>query len=143
MNIKKKYLPSKRSFVDSFLVMDVLSESKKIESLGKKVFHLELGEPLIRKNEFINKEIHRLVDLNLPGYSPSNGISELRERISEFYLNKSINIDPQQIFITSGSSGAFVLVFLTCFDPGDNVAIFSPSYPAYRNIFNNKRKFYD
>ena len=134
MNIKKKYLPSKRSFVDSFLVMDVLSESKKIESLGNKVFHLELGEPLNRKNELINKEIQRLVDLNLPGYSPSNGIPELRDRISEFYSNKSININPEQVFVTSGSSGAFVLVFLACFDPGDDVAIFSPSYPAYRNI---------
>ena len=134
MSIKKKYLPSKRSFVDSFLVMDVLSESKKIESLGNKVFHLELGEPLNRKNELINKEIQRLVDLNLPGYSPSNGIPELRDRISEFYSNKSININPEQVFVTSGSSGAFVLVFLACFDPGDDVAIFSPSYPAYRNI---------
>ena len=134
MNTKKKYLPSKRSFVDSFLVMDVLAESEKIESRGNKVFHLELGEPLMRKNKLITKDIQRLVNLNLPGYSPSNGIKELRDRISEFYRDKNINIEPEQVFITSGSSGAFVLTFLTCFDPGDHVAIFNPSYPAYRNI---------
>ena len=134
MNIKKKYLPSKRSFVDSFLVMDVLAESKKIESNGNEVFHLELGEPLAIKNKLFNKDVQRLISINLPGYTPSNGIKELREKISEFYNSKNASVEPDQIFITSGSSGAFVLTFLTCFDPGDNIVIFNPSYPAYRNI---------
>ena len=46
MSIKKKYLPSKRSFIDSFLVMDVLEKSNSLETKGRQVYHLELGEPL-------------------------------------------------------------------------------------------------
>ena len=45
-----------------------------------------------------------------------------------------MDIDPDRIFITTGSSGAFLLTFLACFDVGDEVAIFNPVYPAYRNI---------
>ena len=43
MTIKKNYLPSKRSFIEKFFVMDVLSKAKSIEGKGKKIYHLELG----------------------------------------------------------------------------------------------------
>ena len=45
MNIKKNYIPSNRSSVDSFYVMDVLAKAKEMEAIGKKIFHFELGEP--------------------------------------------------------------------------------------------------
>jgi aspartate/methionine/tyrosine aminotransferase len=51
-----------------------------------------------------------------------------------YYLQYKIEIDKDQVFITTGSSGAFLLTFLSCFDPGSRVAIFNPVYPAYRNI---------
>ena len=60
---------------------------------------------------------------------------ELRNKISEFYKNQhNLEISSDQIFITSGSSGAFVLTFLASFDPGKKIGIFNPVYPAYRNI---------
>lgn len=134
MNIKKNYLPSKRSFVDNFLVMEVLAQSQKIQKTGRKIFHFELGEPIPRTPKKILNEAKRLINLNLPGYTPSNGIKELREKISEHYLARKIKVNASNIFITTGSSGAFLLTFLSCFDPGDRVVIFNPSYPAYRNI---------
>ena len=130
----KTYFPSKRSNIDSFLVMDVLQQSKLLEENGKKIFHLELGEPLNKTPLLVQKEAKRLINSQIPGYTPSNGIFDLRKKISEYYKKKKIEIDSDQIFITTGSSGAFVLSFLACFDPGDKVAIFSPVYPAYRNI---------
>ncbi len=132
---KNTYLPSKRSKIDSFLVMDVLQQSKLLEENGKKIFHLELGEPLNKTPLIVQKEAKRLINSEIPGYTPSNGIFELRKKISDYYKKiKNIEIDSDQIFITTGSSGAFILSFLACFDPGDKIAIFSPVYPAYRNI---------
>ena len=132
---KNTYLPSKRSQIDSFLVMDVLQQSKLLEENGKKIYHLELGEPLNKTPLIVQKEAKRLINSQIPGYTPSNGIFDLRKRISDYYKKiKNIEIDSDQIFITTGSSGAFILSFLACFDSGDKVAIFSPVYPAYRNI---------
>ena len=129
------YLPANRSNIDSFYVMELLYNANKLEATGKKIFHLELGEPIPKTPIAVLKEASRLSRLCLPGYTPSNGIEELREKISEFYKDRySLKIDSEQIFITTGSSGAFLLTFLSCFDKGSRVAIFNPVYPAYRNI---------
>ena len=129
------YLPANRSNIDSFYVMELLYNANKLEANGKKIFHLELGEPIPKTPKVVLKEASRLSRLPLPGYTPSNGIEELREKISKFYKYRyNLKINSEQIFITTGSSGAFLLTFLSCFDKGSRVGIFNPVYPAYRNI---------
>ena len=129
------YLPANRSNIDSFYVMELLYNANRLEANGKKIFHLELGEPIPKTPKVVLKEASRLSRLSLPGYTPSNGIEELREKISKFYKYRyNLKINSEQIFITTGSSGAFLLTFLSCFDKGSRVGIFNPVYPAYRNI---------
>ncbi|MEE2695057.1 MAG: aminotransferase class I/II-fold pyridoxal phosphate-dependent enzyme [Pseudomonadota bacterium] len=131
----KTYYPAQRSNVDSFLVMDLLYSANQLEANGKNIFHLELGEPQPKTPKKVVNEAARLSKLSLPGYTPSNGIISLRKKVADYYFsNYKIRIDKDQVFITSGSSGAFLLTFLSCFDPGSRVAIFNPVYPAYRNI---------
>ena len=131
----KLFFPSKRSNIDSFKVMQLLSDASNLENNGKKVYHLELGEPIQFTPLIVRNEVKRLINLNLPGYTPSNGIKELRKKISNFYEYKyNLNINHDNIFITTGSSGAFLLSFISCFDKEQKVAIFNPVYPAYRNI---------
>ncbi len=132
---KNLYHPSSRSNIDSFYVMDLLYRANKLEANGKKIFHLELGEPLPKSPKRVLREASLLSKQNLPGYTPSNGIEILREKISKYYFSRyKLKISKDQVFITTGSSGAFLLTFLSCFDPGAKVAIFNPVYPAYRNI---------
>ncbi len=131
----KFFFPSKRSNIDSFKVMQLLSDANKLENLGKKVYHLELGEPPQLTPLLVKNEVKKLINSNLPGYTPSNGIKELRKKISNFYQSRyKLNINHDNIFITTGSSGAFLLSFISCFDKGQKVGIFNPVYPAYRNI---------
>ena len=69
------------------------------------------------------------------GYTVALGIPELRQAIADSYADKfglSVGID--DVVLTTGSSGGFLLAFLACFDAGDRVAIASPGYPCYRNI---------
>ena len=132
---RKIYKPSIRSNVSPFYVMNLLEKAKKMELEDKKVYHLELGEPQIKTPNLIKDEVQRLVKKGIAGYTPSNGIYPLRKKISEYYKRKyQVEVSEDRVFITTGSSGAFLLSFLLNFDSGDRVAIFNPVYPAYRNI---------
>ena len=121
----KFFFPSKRSDVDSFKVMQLLSDASTLENNGKKIYHLELGEPPQLIPLLLKNEVERLVSLNLPGYTPSNGIEELRKKISNFYkLKYKLDINHDNIFITTGSSGAFLLTFISCIDEGQKFSFY-------------------
>ena len=63
------------------------------------------------------------------------GILSLREKIAHYYQTRyDIAIDPGRIIVTTGSSGGFLLAFLSAFDEGDKVGLSTPCYPAYKNI---------
>ncbi len=69
------------------------------------------------------------------GYSVALGIPELRTAIAQTYSARHrLVVDPNDVVITTGSSGGFLLAFLACFDVGDRVVVSSPGYPCYRNI---------
>ena len=69
------------------------------------------------------------------GYTVALGIPELRTAIAGSYADRhGLVVDPDDVVVTTGSSGGFLLAFLACFDVGDRVAIASPGYPCYRNI---------
>jgi aspartate/methionine/tyrosine aminotransferase len=69
------------------------------------------------------------------GYTTALGTPSLRARIARHYREQhSLDVDPARIVVTTGSSGGFILAFLSLFEPGDRVAIASPGYPPYRNI---------
>ena len=96
----KYYFPSNRSNVDSFYVMSLLAKASSLEKKGKEIFHFELGEPQISTPPPIIEEIKKLLKLNLPGYTPSNGIEKLRIEISKFYhIKYKVDVNPNQIFI--------------------------------------------
>jgi aspartate/methionine/tyrosine aminotransferase len=75
------------------------------------------------------------LDNSVLGYTVALGIPELRSAIAGSYQDRDgLVVDPDDVVITTGSSGGFLLAFLACFDVGDRVAIASPGYPCYRNI---------
>ncbi|HEY6681778.1 MAG TPA: aminotransferase class I/II-fold pyridoxal phosphate-dependent enzyme, partial [Propionibacteriaceae bacterium] len=76
-----------------------------------------------------------MVDHTPLGYSETFGIKPLRREIAAHYRRwYALDIDEDQIALTTGSSGAFLLGFLAAFDHGDRIALTRPGYPAYRNI---------
>ena len=85
--INRKYFPSKRSNIDSFYVMDLLYNANKLEANGKKIYHLELGEPQPKTPKEYLRRQQGCHLLSLPGYTPSNGIEILRVEISKYYEN--------------------------------------------------------
>src|SRR5690606_39628716 len=68
------------------------------------------------------------------GYTNAKGIISLREGLAQYYTQQhGVNVDPELILATTGSSAGFVLAFHTAFRPGARIAITRPGYPAYVN----------
>ncbi len=126
---------SRRSVVDPFIVMDVMEAARKREAAGGDVIHMEVGQPGTpaprRAIEALDREMRR----DPLGYTVALGLPALRERIAKLYKDRhGLNISPDRVVITTGSSAGFLLSFLTLFDACDRVAIADPGYPSYRNI---------
>lgn len=106
--------------------MQITDEVGRRRHAGHDVVSLCAGEPSARPAPGT---------LQPAGYTGPLGTTPLREAIAGHYRSwYGVEVDPARVAVTTGSSGAFQLVFLTAFDPGDRVALVSPGYPAYRNI---------
>jgi aspartate/methionine/tyrosine aminotransferase len=135
---KAKHLlvPSSRSDVPPFIVMDVMAAAARIESQGGHVIHMEVGQPAAAAPSTARAAAKAALESggNL-GYTQALGIASLRTRIARHYREAyRIAVDAGRVVVTTGSSGGFILAFLALFEPGDRVAIASPGYPPYRHI---------
>ena len=128
---------SRRGQVKPFIVMDVMREANLLESRGAEVLHLEVGQPSTSAPDRVLEAAKRKIKTDRLGYTDALGIPQLRERITEHYYEKyGLSLNSDRVVVTTGSSGGFMLAFLSAFDAGDRVALATPGYPAYRNILN-------
>ena len=126
---------SNRSNVDPFIVMDVMEAARKAEQSGKNIIHMEVGQPGTPAPKLANETVKKQIQSNNLGYTVALGLPELRSRISKLYGEwYNLDLNPERVIITTGSSGAFILSFATLFDQGNRVGIGSPGYPSYRQI---------
>lgn len=126
---------SARGAVPPFIVMDVLREANAREAAGGDVLHLEVGQPSTGAPAGVVAAAQKALSSERLGYTEALGIPLLRERIAAYYRQAhGLDIPAGRVAVTTGSSGGFMLAFLSAFDAGDRVALANPGYPAYRNI---------
>lgn len=119
----------------SFIVMDVLERAQEMERRGEDVIHLEVGEPDFDTPEPIKEACMRAIRDGKTHYTHSQGLLQLREAICGKYGDKyRVNVSPEQVLITSGSSPAMLLLFSALLESGDEVILPNPYYPCYPNI---------
>ena len=127
--------PSRRSNVEPFLAMDVMSSAARLEAAGRTIVHMEVGQPGSPAPQPVLQIARAVLQDGRLGYTEAAGIRPLRQRIARHYAeNYGLDIPVERIMVTTGSSGGFNLAFLGAFDPGARIALASPGYPAYRNI---------
>ena len=116
--------------------MDVLNEAQALEAQGRRIIHMEVGEPAWGAPRAAREALAAAMARGEPmGYTGGLGLPSLREAIAALYRRRyGIELDPARVVVTSGSSAGFVLSFLCLFDAGERVAIADPGYPCYRNI---------
>src|SRR5215218_3784005 len=127
--------PSARSDVPPFMVMDVMAAAARIEAAGGHVIHMEVGQPAASAPRVAIAAAHTALDAARIDYTSALGLPTLRTRIAKHYRDTyGCAVDPGRVVITTGSSGGFVLAFLSMFEPGDRGAVTVPAYPPYRHI---------
>ncbi len=121
--------------ISPFIVMDVLEKAQEMERRGEHIIHLEVGEPDFDTPECISEAGYRAICEGKTHYTHSLGLMELREAIAEDYWRRyRVNVSPEQIVVTSGTSPAMLLLFATLLDPNDEVILPNPYYPCYPNL---------
>ena len=117
------------------MVMDVMAAAARIEAAGGHVIHMEVGQPSAPAPKAAIAAAQGALCGGRIDYTSALGILSLRERIARHYRDSyGCAVNAEQIVITTGSSGAFILAFLAMFEPGDRVAVTVPGYPPYRHI---------
>ncbi len=117
------------------MAMDVLREARELERQGRHIVHMELGEPGAPSPLAVREAAAAALRDGVIGYGEALGQPALRARIARHYAEThGVEVSPERIVVTTGSSGAFLLTFLAAFDPGARIAITAPGYPAYANI---------
>jgi len=123
------------SEIPPFIVMDVLERAHEIEREGKNVIHMEVGEPDFDTPECINEACRKAIRDGKTHYTHSLGLLELREAISEHYFTKyGVNVSPDQIVITSGTSPAMFLLFSALLEKDEEIIVSDPHYACYPNF---------
>jgi aspartate/methionine/tyrosine aminotransferase len=126
---------SRRSAVAPFIAMDFMAEAGQRLRAGEDVVSLAVGEPGAPPPRAVREAVKAALDGGRVPYTDALGLPALRERIARHYRDAyGVAVDPARVAVTTGSSGGFILSFLSMFDVGDRIAIPVPGYPAYRNI---------
>ncbi|HZP69071.1 MAG TPA: aminotransferase class I/II-fold pyridoxal phosphate-dependent enzyme [Pseudolabrys sp.] len=127
--------PSKRSDVPPFIVMDVMAAAAQREAQGANIIHMEVGQPAAAAPLTAIRAAQAALAHGRIGYTETLGIPSLRARIARHYKDVyGLALDPARVVVTTGSSGGFIMAFLSLFEPGDRVALANPGYPPYRHI---------
>ena len=97
---------------------------------GIKVYRLNIGQPDVPTPP-VALEALRHIDRKVLEYSPSEGLKSLREKLREYYKRFNINVDVDDIIVTTGGSEAVLFAFMACLDPGDEIIVPEPAYANY------------
>ncbi|BBY86427.1 aminotransferase [Mycolicibacterium tokaiense] len=124
-----------RAGIPPFYVMDVWLAAAERQRTHGDLVNMSAGQPGAGAPVPVRAAALAALDGGPLGYTVALGIPELRTAIADSYRSAhGLDVDADDVVVTTGSSGGFLLAFLACFDAGDRVAVTSPGYPCYRNI---------
>lgn len=128
-------LASRMAHIAPFEVMEIQTAARALEREGRDVIHMEIGEPdFTTPAPIVDAAVHALKNERM-FYTSALGIQPLREAISAFYKTKyGVDVDPQRVIVTAGSSAALLLTMGVLLNAGDKVLMADPGYPCNRHF---------
>lgn len=134
-NLNDVLLPQHIRCLKPFLAMEIMERAQELETQGKHIIHLEIGEPDFDTPARIKEACKQSLLERRPHYTHSLGLIELREAICEHYYQKyGVSITPDRVVITSGTSPGMLLICSVLLNRGDKVILTDPHYPCYPNF---------
>ena len=130
------YRPAARlTDIEPFHVVELLTRARQLESEGRDIIHMEVGEPDFPTPELITNAAVNAINSGKTKYTQALGLPELREAISAFYRERyGVSVPASRIAATNGASGALNLAFACLADPGSDWLLTDPGYPCNRHI---------
>jgi (5-formylfuran-3-yl)methyl phosphate transaminase len=129
------WISEKMAEIPPFLAMEIFEHARRLEEQGRHIVHLEVGEPDFDTPKVVCDAGVQAIQQGFTHYTPSLGRIELREAVAEFYkMEYGVEIAPERVVITQGSSAALVLTFAMLLDPGSEVLMTNPCYACYPKI---------
>lgn len=121
--------------IPSFIAMDVLETAQAMERSGEHIVHLEVGEPDFDTPEAVRVAACAAIEAGETHYTHSLGLHELRAEVATHYRARyGVDVDPERVIVTSGSSPGLFLTFAALLDPGQEVVLPNPHYASYPPI---------
>src|SRR3989475_2913741 len=116
---------------------EVLARARKLESEGKRIVHLEIGEPDFATPDNIVEAAIGAMQNGYTHYTPASGIYEAREAVAGFVARMlKTQVDAAEVVLVPGSKNVLLFTLLACVEPGDEVILPDPGYPAYASQVN-------
>jgi len=116
-------------------VMDVMAKVQDLERQGENIIHMEVGEPDFSTPSVIVEAAIEALRQNKTRYTHALGLLELRQAICDYYLAQyRVNITPDQVLVSTGTSPVLLFAMLAILDHGDEVIVSDPRYPCYQNF---------
>ena len=120
--------------VRPFVVMDVVARAKELEAQGRDIVRMDVGDPDFATPDVITRAAEAAMEAGDTGYTQSLGLPDLRDAVAaRFAADYGVTVEPCDIVVTQGTSPAMLLLFGSLLDPGDEVIMPDPCYPAYPN----------
>lgn len=121
--------------IEPFRVMQLLERSRQLESAGRNIVHMEIGEPDFPTPEPVLAAARKRLEAGENFYTPSTGAPELQQALSAWYTRQyGLQVAPERILVTPGTSGAFSLIYAVLLEAGESVLLSDPGYPCQRNF---------
>lgn len=128
-------LAARMADIEPFHVMDVQNRAHDLEATGRRIVHMEIGQPDFPAPPLVADAAIEAIRKRRLGYTASIGIPELRQAISDYYRERlGVTVPSSRIVVTAGASGAFLLTLGALVDPGDEVLMPDPCYPCNRHF---------
>ncbi|MFN7086338.1 MAG: pyridoxal phosphate-dependent aminotransferase [Burkholderiales bacterium] len=121
--------------IEPFHVMALLARARELESAGRSIVHMEIGEPDFPTPQPVCEAAIAALAKGELFYTPALGLPRLREAIAAFYRSRyGVTVPASRIIVTPGSSGALLLAVAALVDRGDQVLMSDPGYPCNRHF---------
>lgn len=119
----------------TFQVVELFKQAQALQAAGKDIISLGIGEPDFTAPPQVVEALQRAAQAGQSGYSAPAGLMPLREAIAQFYHDQfGATINPRRVIVTAGASGALTLACTALVNPGGEVLMPDPSYPANSNF---------
>ena len=121
--------------IEAFQVMDVLARAQALEAAGRRVIHMEIGEPDFTAPPAVVEAGVRALRGGLTAYTATLGLPALREAIADWTARQfGQALEPARVAVAPGASGGLLLALALYVDPGDEILVPDPGYPGYRHF---------